>query len=274
MLAAVCSVVAATIAAASALVYVYLLQAASGSRIRATAASTPIATVERYLLVVAHPDDECMFFAPILLQLARRGESVWVLCLSTGGYYELGAVRKNELVRSCQALGVPSDRVAVVDDSNLPDNPTVMWDATVVLDKVIAHKKKHNITTIITFDDRGVSGHINHRAIWQALESGKKTHETALKGTTIATLRSTSTVRKYISLFDMLFTATLDLNGKDQSAVASTGPKQWLALSTLSDVWQARQAMYCHRSQLVWFRRLYILFSRYMVVNVLDVHRA
>jgi LmbE family N-acetylglucosaminyl deacetylase len=36
------------------------------------------------LLAVAHPDDESMFFTPMLLHLMRRQIEVYVLCLSTG----------------------------------------------------------------------------------------------------------------------------------------------------------------------------------------------
>ncbi len=38
----------------------------------------------RALLVVAHPDDEAMFFAPTLLRLVASGGDTAVLCLSTG----------------------------------------------------------------------------------------------------------------------------------------------------------------------------------------------
>ena len=31
-----------------------------------------------------------------------------------------------------------------------------------------------------------------------------------------------------------------------------------------------QRAMSCHRSQLLWFRRLYVLFSRYMRINSLN----
>ena len=37
------------------------------------------------LLVTAHPDDECMFFSPTILNL-RRSSTVHLLCLSTGKY--------------------------------------------------------------------------------------------------------------------------------------------------------------------------------------------
>lgn len=38
----------------------------------------------RLLLVIAHPDDESMFFAPTLQHLTKRGTSIYVLCLSNG----------------------------------------------------------------------------------------------------------------------------------------------------------------------------------------------
>lgn len=37
-----------------------------------------------YVLVVAHPDDECMFFAPTALSL--RGRNLHVLCVSSGEF--------------------------------------------------------------------------------------------------------------------------------------------------------------------------------------------
>lgn len=35
-------------------------------------------------VVIAHPDDESMFFAPTLTALKRRGQRAAVLCLSSG----------------------------------------------------------------------------------------------------------------------------------------------------------------------------------------------
>jgi N-acetylglucosaminylphosphatidylinositol deacetylase len=40
-----------------------------------------------------------------------------------------------------------------------------------------------------------------------------------------------------------------------------------LFVSSFRSYAQARRAMYAHESQLVWFRRLYILFSSYMCIN-------
>jgi len=38
---------------------------------------------QRVLVITAHPDDECMFFSPSILNL-QRSCTVQILCLSTG----------------------------------------------------------------------------------------------------------------------------------------------------------------------------------------------
>lgn len=63
-----------------------------------------------FVLVIAHPDDECMFFTPALLQL-RQSHVPHILCLSNGGYDGLGEVRSIELRLSGQTLGVPRNNI-------------------------------------------------------------------------------------------------------------------------------------------------------------------
>lgn len=41
-------------------------------------------SLDKYLLVIAHPDDESMFFGPALADVAASGAPLHVLCLSTG----------------------------------------------------------------------------------------------------------------------------------------------------------------------------------------------
>ena len=36
------------------------------------------------LLITAHPDDECMFFAPTIISLTQSNVEVFLLCLSEG----------------------------------------------------------------------------------------------------------------------------------------------------------------------------------------------
>lgn len=42
---------------------------------------------KRVLIVIAHPDDECMFFGPTIYKLTKNEDvQVYLLCLSTGKY--------------------------------------------------------------------------------------------------------------------------------------------------------------------------------------------
>lgn len=63
---------------------------------------------KRITLLIAHPDDEAMFFSPTLLSLAPHND-ISVLCLSSGDADGLGAIRKGELVESCRRLGIKRD---------------------------------------------------------------------------------------------------------------------------------------------------------------------
>lgn len=73
----------------------------------------------RICLLIAHPDDEAMFFAPTVLALTRPdlGNHVKILCLSSGDAAGLGETRKRELVESGLVLGLRKrEDVFVVDN--------------------------------------------------------------------------------------------------------------------------------------------------------------
>jgi len=75
------------------------------------------------LLVIAHPDDECMFFTPTVLGLARQGITAHVLCLSTGNFDGLGATRARELRASCVELGVDARQTKPEPNPNRNPSP-------------------------------------------------------------------------------------------------------------------------------------------------------
>ncbi|XP_053187002.1 N-acetylglucosaminyl-phosphatidylinositol de-N-acetylase [Scomber japonicus] len=208
------------------------------------------------LLVTAHPDDECMFFAPTVIRLLELKARVHVLCLSEGNYYNQGDQRKQELLDSCAVLGIPASRVTVIDHKNLPDDPKAEWSVSLVSSVIAKHIRALSVNMVLTFDGRGVSGHANHTAIYKAVSHLAITGEIP-DDCCLLSLVTVGLLRKYISFLEL--------------------PLSWLLPSCLCCIVgsegfrQAKAAMLCHRSQLLWFRYLYISFSRYMYVNTFQL---
>lgn len=208
---------------------------------------------ENILFITAHPDDECMFFSPAILGM--QGSNLFLVCLSIGDAEGLGKVRSKELLASCNRLGIPPRNVFQINSCMLPDSMSAEWDAREILGIVLPLLKSKRIDRIVTFDAYGVSGHANHRAIYQAIKSGVDQGNISIP---VYVLISVSLLRKFTSVFDILFT---DLTHRsDLTFVASPHHYQ-----------VGRNAMFEHSSQLVWFRYLYLLFSRYMVINNLQL---
>jgi len=222
------------------------------------------------LLVIAHPDDEAMFFSPFLrwLQSGQAGlGGCFVLCLSTGNDAGLGEKRRQELYKSCATFGIPGTHVRIVDHPALQDGMHVDWPVSVVAGLVCDFVTDIRPTVIVTFDDYGVSGHPNHIATYkgcvQAVSAGAHTPPPSSSGSgsgssaagcpavSVLSLDSTNLCRKFSGIFDTLFSS---VSGAD--LVTSL----WHPLASL-------RAMQAHRSQLVWFRYLFVFLSRYSYVN-------
>uniref|UniRef100_A0A1A8EW10 N-acetylglucosaminylphosphatidylinositol deacetylase n=1 Tax=Nothobranchius korthausae TaxID=1143690 RepID=A0A1A8EW10_9TELE len=206
----------------------------------------------RALIVTAHPDDECMFFAPAIIRLVELNASVHLLCLSEGNYYNQGAQRRQELLNSCSTLGIPASRVTIINHKNLPDDPKAEWSISLVSSIIMKHMTAHSISLVLTFDGRGVSGHANHIAINKAVRHLAYTGE-ASEGCVFLALVTVGLFRKYISFLELPISWLL--------------PSRLCCISGSQGYKQAKAAMMCHHTQLLWFRHLYITFSRYMFIN-------
>ncbi|KAK7925694.1 hypothetical protein WMY93_008004 [Mugilogobius chulae] len=204
------------------------------------------------LFIIAHPDDECMFFAPAIIQLVHLNARVYLLCLSEGNYYSQGSLRKEELLKSCAVLGIPESKVSIIDHKSLPDDPNAQWSISLVSSVISRHIKMNSINLVLTFDEGGVSGHANHTALYKAISHLACTGQLPID-CCLLSLETVGLIRKYLSVLDL--------------------PLSWLLPSSLYCVTgaegykQANAAMLCHRTQLLWFRYLYLMFSRYMFVN-------
>lgn len=107
-------------------------------------------------MLVAHPDDEAMFFGPCIRLLALSGNRIFVLCLTSGDFYGLGRIRADEIKASCANLvsgGGRLDDVTVVNEPDkLADGPLAKWDRTFASRLISSYIKDKSIDCLITFD--------------------------------------------------------------------------------------------------------------------------
>ncbi|KAG0143654.1 hypothetical protein CROQUDRAFT_96067 [Cronartium quercuum f. sp. fusiforme G11] len=178
-----------------------------------------LSNADSTLVVVAHPDDECLFFAPVILAATQRaGNHGALLVLSSGNHYGLGETRRKELKGSCSELGIRDDRCEVMDISSIQDNPIEWWPVETITKVVSEHIDKWMIDSIVTFDHGGVSGHINHRAVSAAVtQSALSTNFTrsaaaatfpaaSKPAPSLFVLNSVFLLRKYSGLYDLPLT--------------------------------------------------------------------
>ncbi|KAH7904711.1 putative deacetylase LmbE-like domain-containing protein [Hygrophoropsis aurantiaca] len=216
-----------------------------------------------------------MFFAPTILSLRARAD-VFSLCLSTGNAEGHGETRQRELAQSLSVLGIDEKRRWVVDHPALQDNFTAKWDAGVIAKTIRPYIIDNNITTILTFDKQGISQHPNH----VSLPLGAAHLISSLKSSTAPTTRlftlvTVPVVPKYTGLLsallarlDIVFQRALErLVGLPSSSGVNHQNALAVFVSGINEYIAAIQAMSAHKSQLEWFRYLYIGFSRYMWVN-------
>jgi len=282
---------------------------------------------KRVMLVIAHPDDEAMFFGPTLCSLDPL--NTFVLCLSNGNADGLGSIRELELIQSCAHFGICPDSgssdvhspscVRVINDNRLPDSMVIRWDPDVVKAHVLEQIKLWDIDAVITFDEHGVSGHVNHIDTYAGVVAALNSLDSAephcaSSSSDVCTaykLVSVSVFRKFSGLLELLLSAyllvwyewlvlimcsyippsghtwntvtpgsdvrgkcirayiTLGLPGKPSTAVESESPGGALISQPLLSFTDIYTAMKCHNSQLVWYRRIFIIISSYSYINTL-----
>lgn len=221
--------------------------------------------LNKALILTAHPDDEVMFFAPAILNLVRLNIEVYALCLSNGNADGLGRLREEELLASYANLGVRADRIRLVSDDRLQDGMQTYWDPLHIVDHVEQFSQHTGpFDLVFTFDKDGISSHANHKACSYSIPQIYNSRALAENGR-IYSLRSQQITIKYLGLIGALVQhlhAKISLISQNKIAFLST-PFEYL---------QSLRAMSLHKSQMVWFRYLYLLFSIYMYGGQFDLY--
>mmetsp|Transcript_2853 Transcript_2853/g.6065 ORF Transcript_2853/g.6065 Transcript_2853/m.6065 type:complete len:328 (+) Transcript_2853:34-1017(+) len=281
-----------------------------------------------FVLVFAHPDDESMFFLPTIRSLVDAGQTVWFLCLTSGGYDGLGKIREKELEKAGKLLGASRVIVRSDDDNKnnddndnekaILDHPTKRYDKKIVasairdsLSKNLRQTNDRNNTNthknrsgnrfvLITFDELGVSGHVNHidtylgvsllmeeqdhqqqtndtnsRAIYKEENESLQQQKQELCFLEAWHLESKRNVlSKYIPLLSWIFLVlTLFSPKKYVHSFRSIGVgcrdnnTTGIRVFRMHNPMLNWKAMATHRSQFVWYRRLFVVFSSYTYCN-------
>ncbi|KAM0678313.1 N-acetylglucosaminyl-phosphatidylinositol de-N-acetylase [Binucleata daphniae] len=183
----------------------------------------------KFLLVIAHPDDEIMFFTPLLQNVK---EQITILCLSNGNYYGQGKMRAVEMQNVCNKINIPH-----IISNNFCDNKD--WNVTEIANYITNLHFLCNFDVIFTFDSDGVSGHKNHRSCFLGVQQFRK--NVAMP---VYYLKSQSIFAKYFFKFRY-----------DNTNFAT---KQYI---------KGIGYMLLYKSQMKWFRYLYLATSNYMLFN-------
>jgi N-acetylglucosaminylphosphatidylinositol deacetylase len=246
------------------------------------------------IFVIAHPDDESMFFLPTIFGL-QHVDQKWLLCLSNGNYNGLGRTREVELHRAAGCLGF--DRIVVVNHDELQDSPTRTWShhtVARVLEETLLRSLPNppdadandchphqQVVLLYTFDDKGVSGHVNHvdthHGVQLYLQNRDQTQNVHIRGFQLITEQSLR--RKYVPLLHWLVLLGTLIGILTKTPTPTTTTPQSTPTDstyfTLYRPWLNWKCMAAHASQFVWYRRLFVVFSCYTYENRwLPIHTA
>ncbi|KIW17128.1 hypothetical protein PV08_04319 [Exophiala spinifera] len=243
------------------------------------------------LVVVAHPDDESLFFGPTILSLTQRrapGLQTGLLVLSSGCPLQLlkilsqqlthfgligdddgkGHIRKAEVKAACAVLGILKHHCEVLEMQDLQDDPQQTWPPETVGAVVRYYVSRWRADAIITFDNTGVSGHENHIMV---SDGALKIFAPTKPNIPVYTLTTTNVMRKYSLLGDLPLTfLKLVMEGMFSGQSGHSA----LFLNSFPMWCRGVTAFTRHSSQFSWGRYFYVVLSRYMWINDLELARA
>jgi len=125
-----------------------------------------------------------------------------------------------------------------------------IWPIEKMSEIIKKYVEKHNISGIITFDEKGISGHPNHIDVHKSVKIFKRNNPD--KTIKCFQLESVNIFRKYIGFFDINYSLLAKYKFVNFNPFLP-----W-------------KAMAIHSSQFVYYRKAFVLFSRYAFINTLE----
>jgi LmbE family N-acetylglucosaminyl deacetylase len=197
----------------------------------------------RLLCVVAHPDDECFAFGGALALAAKRGVETSVICLTDGqaatnrgasaDAADLGRMRREEFVASCEILGVTHHELLDYQDAKLE-----FASISEIAGKLVPRMRSFKPHVVLTFGgDGAVNTHPDHMMVSFA---------------TTAAFHWSGNPRRYAHAGEIyqpqrLYTQTTNFFLPDRHKPL---PSPWSATLDISSVFELKkQALAAHTSQ-------------------------
>lgn len=235
--------------------------------------------------VIAHPDDELMFFFPSLIELINPvyRNNVKLICFSHGESEsdEIGLIRKKEFYVSGKILGLEKKSLIIMN--KFKDGLDIEWnfqEISFLLNKEIKLKSDKRIV-IITFDKYGVSNHINHKSLYYGVkfffeENNKQSNYNHDLKNRLYVLKSLNFFNKYSStIFTNLnlivkylirFLNFIFRSDYNPGIFSDPNSSEFFSdYSTLSLNYASM--LFGYKSQMKSYRYLWLFFSRYVTYN-------
>lgn len=120
---------------------------------------------KKIVCIFAHPDDEAIGPGGSIAHFLNEGCKVYLICVTSGNAYgniKLGEIRKREIQKSTKILGINKNNLYLLnfDDGSLNNN-----NYHQVVEKIERILLEIRPDTLLTYNQNGVSGHLDHVAV-------------------------------------------------------------------------------------------------------------
>ena len=131
-----------------AIIFEYLKKRKMNAMFEVNDIKTDFDKIGSVLLIIAHPDDEIMFWTPTIKAFIANNIKMKILCLSNGNYDGLGEIREKEFDNVSRALNFPDNQILNIPE--LQDNIKQKWNPSIVSEQIEEFlKENQDIKTIL-----------------------------------------------------------------------------------------------------------------------------
>ena len=202
------------------------------------------------LLIIAHPDDEILYWTPTIKELKSLNLKLKILCLSNGNNKNNGEKRTEEFKKVSKYLKLEDNEI--INDIELQNSKKKYWDEKIVSEKISFFLNENkDIETILTFDEDGIINHPNHISCYNGLVYYIKNHRDDIKdkGINIYLLDSFNYLFQYTHFIPFIVFYFREFGFFSYHFFTSY------------------KIMKMYKSQFNWKRKLHVIFSAYSYYN-------